>query len=360
MSTPRVPLLVVLLLTRSALGWPRCSYAEVTKPGGTGEWGGSCICPDGGVLQVGDNNDVCGSLACIGGKSGVCQRKSGPWSNMKGNCSAPATYEPRDKNLQYCATDTVAYGFLTRDLLTFWDLWVRYFDHCQHGTAVPIMHTQELDPSKRVDLQAQLSAYGGRLVPTEDVRLGNPRWSFLMVSIIFAIFRTAGRGVGLNDCIPQWVHVLSEADVPVRPCSDVHAQLSLTPGTSYIDFDVNDGKPWGTPLRCLDPAKHTLHGLIPTIFATPVGPFWDSAPKQLRPLGKHAEWVTLATEHALALAADECTIARKFQPHMVHNGLWNFIIVKASAGGGERHVYGSPDEFIFYTVHKPISYRAPP
>jgi hypothetical protein len=37
------------------------------------------------VLQVGDNsnNDSCGSLACIGETSGVCQRKNGPWSDMK-------------------------------------------------------------------------------------------------------------------------------------------------------------------------------------------------------------------------------------------------------------------------------------
>ena len=38
-----------------------------TKKGGVGSWGGECTCPDGQVYAVGDNNDACGSLACVGG-----------------------------------------------------------------------------------------------------------------------------------------------------------------------------------------------------------------------------------------------------------------------------------------------------
>ena len=40
-----------------------------------GAWGGSCTCPDGSVYQTGDNDDACGSLACVGGISGDCKRR---------------------------------------------------------------------------------------------------------------------------------------------------------------------------------------------------------------------------------------------------------------------------------------------
>eukprot|EP00967_Tisochrysis_lutea_P120295 scaffold197102_cov26-Tisochrysis_lutea.AAC.1 len=39
---------------------------------GVGTWGGTCICPNGEVFQVGDNGDGCASIACIGGISGEC------------------------------------------------------------------------------------------------------------------------------------------------------------------------------------------------------------------------------------------------------------------------------------------------
>lgn len=53
---------------------------------GVGGWGGSCTCPDGQVYQVGDQNNYCKSLACIGGTSGKCNRHSGTWSNTKVTC----------------------------------------------------------------------------------------------------------------------------------------------------------------------------------------------------------------------------------------------------------------------------------
>lgn len=55
---------------------------------GVGGWGGSCTCPDGMEYKVGDNNDFCGSLACIGGASGTCHPQAGAWSNRKVVCAA--------------------------------------------------------------------------------------------------------------------------------------------------------------------------------------------------------------------------------------------------------------------------------
>ena len=53
---------------------------------GTGGWGGVCTCPNGQAYPVADNNDSCGSLACVGGTSGLCNRYDGPWSRMAVNC----------------------------------------------------------------------------------------------------------------------------------------------------------------------------------------------------------------------------------------------------------------------------------
>merc|ERR1712064_94193 len=61
---------------------------------GVGGWGGSCTCPDGQVYQVGDNYDACGSLACVGGTPGTCNRHDGAWSRRKVTCAKPVTEPP--------------------------------------------------------------------------------------------------------------------------------------------------------------------------------------------------------------------------------------------------------------------------
>jgi len=68
------------------------AYAQETKlniveENQAGSWGGSCTCPDGSVYQVGDNDDYCGSLACVGGISGECNESDGPWSGRKVTCA---------------------------------------------------------------------------------------------------------------------------------------------------------------------------------------------------------------------------------------------------------------------------------
>ena len=54
----------------------------------SGEWGGSCTCPDGSIYQVGDKNDFCGSLNCEGGISGHCNRYNGEWSHNQVVCGS--------------------------------------------------------------------------------------------------------------------------------------------------------------------------------------------------------------------------------------------------------------------------------
>jgi len=72
---------------------------------GVGRWGGSCTCPDGSVYQVGDNIDLCNSLACVGGVSGACTRANGPWSRRRVTCGG--TGRRRELNL----LDEVPFGF---------------------------------------------------------------------------------------------------------------------------------------------------------------------------------------------------------------------------------------------------------
>lgn len=53
-----------------------------------GTWGGTCICPDGGVYLVGDRKDSCNSLACFHGRASTCSRHEGEWSHRSVHCAA--------------------------------------------------------------------------------------------------------------------------------------------------------------------------------------------------------------------------------------------------------------------------------
>ena len=61
---------------------------------GVGGFGGSCTCPSGVTYQVGDQDDGCASLACVGGSSGTCNRHDGPWSRRRVVCTLPPPPPP--------------------------------------------------------------------------------------------------------------------------------------------------------------------------------------------------------------------------------------------------------------------------
>ena len=48
--------------------------------------GGTCRCPDGKTYEVGDNNDFCRTLACVGGEMIKCNNYYGRWSFRKVTC----------------------------------------------------------------------------------------------------------------------------------------------------------------------------------------------------------------------------------------------------------------------------------
>jgi len=59
-----------------------------------GVWGGTCTCPDGSAYLVGDEMNKCGSLACINGVSGPCNRYKSEWAGRKVICAAGSTLPP--------------------------------------------------------------------------------------------------------------------------------------------------------------------------------------------------------------------------------------------------------------------------
>ena len=71
-------------------GFKSNHYHDKLAPG-TGEWGGSCTCPDGQTYQVGDlwgkEKGGCDALACHGGLAGECHRSAGPWSKKSVTCA---------------------------------------------------------------------------------------------------------------------------------------------------------------------------------------------------------------------------------------------------------------------------------
>jgi hypothetical protein len=54
--------------------------------GQVGIFGGHCTCPSGKIHPVGDHNDDCETLACIGGTPGSCYKSVGEWSNKMVKC----------------------------------------------------------------------------------------------------------------------------------------------------------------------------------------------------------------------------------------------------------------------------------
>lgn len=58
---------------------------------GVGGWSGSCTCPDGQTYKVGDNNNGCDSIACIGGVSSGCSKHDRSGRGRRVTCVQPAT-----------------------------------------------------------------------------------------------------------------------------------------------------------------------------------------------------------------------------------------------------------------------------
>ena len=82
----------LLACSSEALRWEAVPLAAnvLQVSSNAGGYGGTCRCPDGATYQVGDNNDNCETLACVGGEQiGQCQLANGPWSHQRALCAPP-------------------------------------------------------------------------------------------------------------------------------------------------------------------------------------------------------------------------------------------------------------------------------
>ena len=220
----------------------------------------------------------------------------------------------------------MAYAFITRSTLPLWSTFERYFSTCPPGSALPLVHMQDTSTSARAALERQLAPYGGRLIPVQQTVGGNMRFSFKMNAAMLRLYGLASRTLAPNGCAPAYVHTLSERDVPVRSCADVHAFLVSTHGESHLMLS--------------DHIQSHLYayGRVPASQMDIAAAF--------RPFGRTSQWMTLWMPHAAALAAAEDELRTKWEPHQSGHGVW---VPSSQDGSPGYSIWGALDEMLWQT-----------
>ena len=169
----------------------------------------------------------------------------------------------------YGAHPTIAFAFLTRSKLPMWHLWQAFFNTCAPGTALPIVHSMDSAGSAELsaELEHMLHYYGGHVLPPSETRVGDVRFEWRMLSVMFSLMRTATRSLGANGCRPRWVHFLSEKDVPIRTCPELQALLQANAGWSFLDQTHRGEHINGNPPSEYQPVKYTSQWMTLTIEA---------------------------------------------------------------------------------------------
>ena len=204
----------------------------------------------------------------------------------------------------------MAYGFIAQERLPLWDLWSAYFASCAPGSALPIVHSQDLRPASRRRLAAQIAPFGGALVRVNETVRGDPRFSWRMMRIQFALTRVAVRTRTLSGCAPRWLHLASDRDAPATRCTAPHQSLAFHPRTSRLGIFRLDG-----------------------------GPYYGFG-KEYDPVGHTHQWTTLAMEHAAALADDEAVLYTKWHEAIAMargDAVWSGV-TPTNADGGDAWV----------------------
>eukprot|EP00494_Astrolonche_serrata_P023955 UN24213 len=72
-----------------------------------GGWSGTCTCPNGESYWVGDNYNACGSIACVNGVAGQCQRWNYTGKHRKVICHAAVECDAgiRESSRSYAADE---------------------------------------------------------------------------------------------------------------------------------------------------------------------------------------------------------------------------------------------------------------
>ena len=284
-----------------------------------GAWGGTCTCPNGQVYWVGDGYDLCETLACIDGVPGECREN---WDGIprdwyagrRVECDPPPPVPPPVPTSE--CSSSVAYTFLTRGDLPLWPVWREYFDSCPTGSAVPIVHSQDVSTGGRLDMALRLGPYGGFALPPTDTLQGDLRFNIDMVRAQLRLYGAASRATAPNGCTPSWAVTLSERDAPVRSCAAVHALLAERAGVSQ-----------------LEPAEDSSWIRRP-----------EGLPYDFSPLVQVSQWATMWIPHAAVLAEYEDEITARWSPTL-----------RTEADGGKlieighELLWGAFDEWVWVT-----------
>ena len=288
----------------------------VTNSPEAGSYGGICTCPNGQVYWVADRYNWCASLACEPGECrNNCVLVLNPdrYTGRLVECE-PLPPQPPSPPSSEC-DGTVAYAFLTRDELPLWPVWSAYFDGCPAGSALPIVHSQDVSSAARAAMASRLEPYGGFTLPPEDTLQGDLRFTFDMVRAELRLYGAAGRTLAPNGCTPQWVVTLSERDAPVRSCAAIHSELASKAGVSQLEA-----------------TEDTQYIESP-----------ETLPAEFTPMVQTSQWVTLWVPHAAVLAAAEEEIAARWTPTLVFfENNWRLAV-------GTEMLWGAFDEWVWVT-----------
>ena len=190
---------------------------------------------------------------------------------------------------------TIAIGFLTRDTLPLFDkVWSSFFEGCNGRAAVPIVHMQA-DPESedgaavRHDMAKRIEPYGGAIVPHEKTVYGEMRFSFNMVSGMFALARTAAKHRAPNGRLPDWIHFASERCAPIRPCPALQRFLDDSQGVNHLESS---------------PATSVGVQMVAQ----------TNVPEEFQPLTMSSQWATLWLPDVMQLTEIEDELREKWGP----------------------------------------------
>jgi hypothetical protein len=219
---------------------------------------------------------------------------------------------------------TIAIGFLTRDTLPLFDkVWSSFFEGCNGRAAVPIVHMQA-DPESddgaaiRHDMAKRIEPYGGAIVPHDKTVYGEMRFSFNMVSGMFALARTASKHKAPNGRLPDWIHFASERCAPIRPCPALQRFLDDSQGVNHLESS---------------PA--TSVGVQQVQQAT--------VPEEFQPLTMSSQWATLWLPDVMQLTEIEDELREKWGPRSHPAPIYGIQVSESV------FVYGAPDEWLWHT-----------
>ena len=184
-----------------------------------------------------------------------------------------------DSTVDPTCAGTVAYAFLTHDVLPLWPVWKRYFAGCPAGSYTVLAHTQT--PGS---VRTNMDEVGGEELLANETVTGELRFSYRMVDAMLALYGgVARRGPAPNGCVPAWIHLASYACAPIAPCSVTHETLRAGAGRSFLAH------------------------------------YYSTAPPNSS-VWKSSQWMTLWAPHAFALARDRDLLRAEYNNSQIHIG----------------------------------------